>query len=52
MATKSSALEALHEQVAWLEAVISGYEAGSPLSVRVTKAIEEIGIHVDSRKSR
>lgn len=51
MATKSSALEALREQVAWLEAIISDYEADSPLSVRVTKSIEENKIHVDSRKS-
>ena len=44
MASKSNILEALHEQVAWLEAVVGGCNASSPLFARVVKDIEELGV--------
>ncbi|KAL6319997.1 hypothetical protein AAG906_037074 [Vitis piasezkii] len=42
MASKSSALEALHEQIAQLEAVVGGCNVGSALFARVAKDIEEL----------
>ena len=44
MASKSNVLEALHEQVAWLEVVVSGCNAGSLLFARVVKDTEELGV--------
>ena len=44
MASKSNVLEALHEQVAWLEAVVSDCNSGSLLFARVVKDTEELGV--------
>ncbi|KAL6319979.1 hypothetical protein AAG906_037056 [Vitis piasezkii] len=44
MALKSSALKALHEQVARLEAIVGGCNVGSPLFARVAKDIEELKV--------
>lgn len=44
MASKSNFLEALHEQVAWLETVVSGCNTGSILFARVVKDTKELGV--------
>ena len=44
MTTKSSALEALREQVAWLKTIVGGCDASSILSARVVEIIEELEV--------
>ena len=51
MASKSNVLEALHEQVAWLEAVVSDCNSGSLLFARVVKETEELGVQHGLTKS-
>lgn len=52
MTTKSSTLEALHEQVTLLEVDVSGCDIGSTLFVRVIEAIEELRVQPGLTKSR
>lgn len=48
---KSSTLKALHEPVTLLEVDVSGCDIGSTLFVRVTEAIEELGLQHGLTKS-